>query len=151
MSRIIEVSNIVIKQPELLPKAVEYLNDLKQYGVVNANYKTDKDGRILDGFFHLESKDSVYGKGKVFLRYEGKGAPVYDINGILESGHFRLMGDEDFKENKDLANLISDHYSAQVIKANYEAQWRSVSISVDDQEGILLTLEDDQMLAASNY
>jgi hypothetical protein len=151
MSRIIEVSNIVIKQPELLPQAIEYLNDLKQYGVVNASYKTDKDGRILDGFFHLESKDSVYGKGKVFLRYEGKGAPVYDIDGILQGGHFRLMGDEDFLENKELANLISDHYTAQVIKSNYEAQGRGVTMTVDAEEGIMLTVDDDQVLAASNY
>jgi hypothetical protein len=151
MSRIIEVSNIVIKQPELLPKAIDYLNDLKQYGVVNANYKTDKDGRILDGFFHLESKDSVYGKGKVFLRYEGKGQPVYDVEGILQSGHFRLMGDEDFQENKSLANLISDHYTAQVLKSNYEAEGREVLMTVDPEEGILLSLGDEQMLAASNY
>lgn len=150
MSRIIEVSNIVIKQPELLPKAIEYLNDLKKYGVVNANYRTDKDGRILDGFFHLETKETLYGKGKVFLRYEGKGQPVYNVEGILESGHFRLMGDEDFQENKSLANLISDHYTAQVLKAGYEAEGREVTMSVND-DGIELSLGDDQMLAASNY
>jgi hypothetical protein len=151
MSRIIEVSSTVIKQPQLLPQAIEYLNDLKKYGVVDANYQTDENGRILGGYFHLESKESVYGKGHVFLRYEGKGAPVYNIEGILESGHFRLMGDEDFSENQRLGNLISDHYNAQVAKTHFESMGYPVNLEVAEDGAIGVTVQDEQMLAASNY
>lgn len=151
MSRIIEVSSTVIKQPQLLPKAIEYLNDLKKYGVVNANYQTDENGRILGGYFHLESKDSVYGKGHIFLRYEGKGSPVYSVEGILESGHFRLMGDEDFQENRDLGNRISDHYNAQVAKEHYENLGYAVNLEVADNGAIGIEAHEGQMLAASNY
>jgi hypothetical protein len=151
MSRIIEVSNTVIKQPELLPKAIEYLNDLKKYGVVNASYQSDKDGRITGGYFHLSSKDSVYGKGHILLRYEGKGAPVYSIEGILESGHFRLMGDEDYKENQRLGTLISDHYNAQVAKQHFESMGCPVSIEVADDGAIGVEVTDNTMLASSSY
>lgn len=151
MSRIIEVSNTVIKQPQLLPQAIEYLNDLKKYGVVNANYQTDKDGRILSGYFHLESQKSAYGRGHILLRYEGKGAPVYDVEGILESGHFRLMGDEDFSENQKLGSLISDHYNAQVAKQHFENLGCQVNLNVIDDGSIEVDVHDEQMLAASNY
>lgn len=151
MSRIIEVSSTVIKQPQLLPKAIEYLNDLKKYGVVNANYQTNEDGRILGGYFHLESKESAYGKGHIFLRYEGKGSPVYNIEGILESGHFRLMGDEDFSENQKLGNLISDHYNAQVAKDHFENLGCPVNLEVSEDGAIGVLVQDEPMLAASNY
>jgi hypothetical protein len=151
MSRIIEVSNTVIKQPELLPKAIEFLNDLKKYGVVDASYQSDKDGRILGGYFHLKAEDQRYGRGHIYLRYEGKGQPVYDVNGILASGHFRLMGDEDFQENKRLGTLISDHYNAQVIRNHMESMGQTTSIEVAEDGSIAVDIDDQMVAAGCSY
>jgi hypothetical protein len=151
MSRIIELSNTVIKQPELLIQAVTYLNDLKNYGVINAKYQQDKNGRILSGSFHLQTEDKTFGRGNVFLRYEGLGEPAYDIDGILKSGHFRLLGDEDFKENKTLGTLLADHYNAQVVKNHFESLGQRVHIELGSDGAITIESEETETLAACSY
>jgi len=151
MSRIIELSNTVIKQPELLEKAVEYLNNLKNYGVINAKYQQDQTGRILSGRFHLQTEKTSLGRGHVFLRYEGLGDPVYDIEGILQSGHFRLVGDEDFSENKQLGTLLSDHYNAQVVKTHFENLGQSVHMTLGQNGAITIESEENEQLAACSY
>jgi hypothetical protein len=148
MSRIIELSSTVIKQPSLLPAAIKHLNDLSKYGVIDANYQTDKDGRISGGFFHLQTEETRYGKGHVYLRYEGKGEPVYDIDGILKSGHFRLMGDEDFQENYQLGTLIGDFYNAQVVKNTYENLGYHVGIEVSEDGAITVEAQEELPTAA---
>jgi hypothetical protein len=151
MSRIIELSNTVIKQPELLQEAIEHLNNLKNYGVVNAKYQQDENGRILSGSFHLQSEANSFGRGNVFLRYEGKRKPVYTVEGMLEAGHFRLLGDEDFPENKTLGNLIGDHYNAQVVKNHFERQGHNVHIEYGTNGEITIEAEETETLAACSY
>lgn len=151
MSRIIEVSNTVIKQPELLPTAIEVLNDLKKYEVIKANFVQDKDGRITSGVFHFASAPSVYGRGHILLRYSGKGEPVYTPEGVLQSGHFTLMADEDFQENQNLATLISDHYNAQIIKDHFERAGHNVEMTYNEDGGIRIEATDNEVLAASSY
>ena len=151
MSRIIELSNTVIKQPELLQPAIEHLNNLKNYGVINAKYQQDKTGRIVSGSFHLKSEANSYGTGNVFLRYEGHGQPVYDLDGILKSGHFRLLGDEDYPENKKLGTLISDHYNAQVVKNHFERQGQHVHMEYGANGEITIEAEENENLAACSY
>ena len=138
MSRIIEVADTVIKQPELLPKAVEFLNNLGNYAVVECKLEQDADGNVKGGFFHLATGESRYGKGHVFLRYHGKRgdqAPSYNSDGTL-NGHFTLMADEDWEENKRLGNLISDHYNAQVVKKLFEEQGHQVEFTVGEDGAI---------------
>jgi len=151
MSRIIELSNTVIKQPDLLKKAVEHFNDLKNYEVINAKYQQDADGKILSGSFHMQTKEKTYGRGNVFMRYEGKGKPVYDIEGVLKEGHFRLLGDEDFAENKTLGLLLSDHYNTQVVKNHFENQGHRVNIEYGTDGSITIEAEENETLAACSY
>lgn len=151
MSRIIELSNTVIKQPELLKEAVTYLNDLKQYGVINAKYQQDASGRILSGTFHLQTEEKKFGRGHIFLRYEGLGEPVYNIDGILQGGHFRLVGDEDFQENKQLGTLLADHYNAQVVKTHFESLGQRVYMELGTDGSITIESEENEKLAACSY
>lgn len=153
MSRIIEVADTVIKQPELLPKAVEFLNDLGNYGVVECKLEQDQDGHIKGGFFHLATGESRYGKGHVFLRYHGSSeghTNMYNADGSL-NGHFSLMADEDWEENKRLGNLISDHYSAQVVKKLFEDQGHEVEFSVGADGAITVDAYEQEGVAACSY
>jgi len=151
MSRIIQLSNTVIKQPELLKEAVTYLNNLKNYGVINAKYSQDESGRILSGQFHMETPNTAFGRGSVFLRFENQKAPVYDVNGMISNGHFRLMGDEDFKENKGLGTLLGDHYNAQVVKNHFENLGQRVHMEIDGEGAISIEAEENELLAACSY
>lgn len=151
MSRIIEIGNTVIKQPELLPKAIEYLNDLNNYGVIESKITQDAKGNITGGYFHLAAGESRFGRGHVFLRYHGGKAPTYTDEGALESGHFTLMGDEDFAENKRLGSLISDHYSAQVVKKLFEDRGNQVEFSVGTNGEISVDAYEGQEMAACSY
>lgn len=153
MSRIIEVSNAVIKQPELLPKAIEYLNNLENYSSIECKLEQDASGHVTGGFFHLATGESRYGQGHVFLRYHGeaKGAkPSYSETGVL-NGHFTLMADEDFAENKRLGTLISDHYSAQVVKKLFEDQGHQVEFSVGTDGTISVDAYENEGVAACSY
>lgn len=150
MSRIIEVSNTVIKQPDLLPKAVEYLNNLGNYQVVECKLQHDASGHVTGGFFHLATGESRYGKGHVFLRYHGGAAPAYGEDGTL-TGHFTLMADEDWEENKRLGDLISDHYNAQVVKKLFEDQGHQVEFSVGADGAISVDAYENEAMAACSY
>jgi len=151
MSKIIEVSKTVIKHPAMLQKAVEYLNDFKKYGVVEAQFTQDASGKITGGYIHLQTPDTTYGRGHIFLKFQGTGKPEYSEDGIIQNGHFSLMGDGDFQSNKNFATLISDHYNAQVVKNLFESQGQPVEFQVADDGAITVETCEPEGLAACGY
>jgi hypothetical protein len=146
----IEIADTVIKEPNLLPKAIEFLNDLGNYGVIECKLEQNAEGHITGGFFHLGTGESRYGRGHVYLRYHGGATPTYTEDGTL-NGHFTLMGDEDFAENKRLGTLIGDHYSAQVAKRIFEERGNQVEFSVADNGEITVDAYEHEGVAASSY
>jgi hypothetical protein len=61
------------------------------------------------------------------------------------------MGDEDFSENQRLGNLISDHYNAQVAKEHFENLGCPVNLEVSEDGAIGVNVQDEAVLAGSNY